>query len=242
MVVYMGGSYPDGALFRYDPVTNKIKDYGQLHEELGYVQSLALDEENNVTYVGIGGKEPKLMRVDLNTDEITEIKLPEKFKSASSVYDADLIDNKLFICIDTTQTILVYDLDTQEYINELKGTGSMGVSQPDNNEIVYTIIDETLSLYNLETGEVKKTSVESIELSRGLDWMELDDENFTGKTLVFITKDGVIHQYNPMAEHYKAIHPKFEGEPIIINSITEGPDNKIYVVGKVTGRLSSYYP
>src|SRR5699024_10576428 len=139
--------------------------------------------------------------------------------------------NKLFIRITPTNIVLKYDLKTMKVVDEIANVDSQEVSQLDNDNCVYMLIDGTLHAYNIQTKEITKTKVSNIELSRGFKWIELAGEKFPGQTLVFITKDSTIHKYNPQTKYYEKLQGYLTGEPIKINSLTEGPDGNIYAGG-----------
>ncbi|WP_054950758.1 ligand-binding sensor domain-containing protein [Numidum massiliense] len=233
-----GGTYPGGKVFQYDPKTDTFRDYGQMVEGQQYARSL--DVYKDKVYVGVGTKGPNLVELDIETGEKREIPLPEKYADSANVYGVNVAKDKLFAWVTGVNTVLVYDLETMDLVDEIEHVDGLDVSSAGPKNEVYMIINKELHAYHLKKKSLRATGFDNLMTARDFGWVKLKQKGFPGKTLVSITFDGSIRMYNPQSGKYQTIQGQVEGEPATIQSLAQGPDGNIYVGGYFSGGLSTY--
>ncbi|MET3697490.1 hypothetical protein SAMN05877753_10686 [Bacillus oleivorans] len=236
-----GGTFPSGKVFQYDPNTGEFRDYGQIAEGQQYARSIDIYKDK--AYVGLGTNGANLVELNLVTGERTEIELPEKYASATNVYDINIIRNKMFARVtggSSGNTILVYDLKTMEMIDEIAGANGLDVSYPGSGNLVYFIKNEELYSYDLNSLELTATGFNNLFSARGFGWIEMNSHDFPGKTLVSIAWDGKIRLYNPITTHHQILQGQVSGQPVAIQSLARGPNGNIFIGGYLSGGLAEY--
>ncbi|MBT2758034.1 WD40 repeat domain-containing protein [Mesobacillus foraminis] len=234
-----GGTYPNGKVFMYDPETDQFTDYGTMVEGEQYARSIAVNK--NKLYVGIG-THAHLIEFDLETLTKREIPLPEKFQDQKYIYDLDIVKHVLFARVTDTSTLLVYDLKTSKWVDEIPGVKGVKVSPSGPGNQVYFNKENELHSYDLKTGILKSTGFKDTWSNKGFGWVHLDEEGFYSPSLVSVLFNGKYWVYNPQSGKYKFIEAQMEGQPIGIQSIGLGPDGNIYTSGYLTGGFASYSP
>lgn len=233
-----GGTYPGGKVFQYNPHTDSFKDYGQIIKGQNYVRSIGIYHEK--VYVGIGTNGVHIIELDVETGNKKEITLPEKYRKQTNVYDINIIEDTLFARITGINTVLVYDLKEMKLIDEIHEADGLDISQPGPNKLVYLIINNHLHSYDLEKSELLATPFENYSSARNFAWVELNDDEFPGLTLISIASNGDIRHYNPTNGHSRTIKNKLPGQPVKIQSLTRGPNGNIFIGGYFSGGLSEY--
>ncbi|MFC4557988.1 WD40 repeat domain-containing protein [Virgibacillus kekensis] len=234
-----GGTYPSGKVFQYDPKTDEFRDYGQMVEGQQYARSIDIYKDK--AYVGVGTNGANLVELDINTGETKEIPLPDKYSEASNVYDINIVRNKMFARVTGgVSTILVYDLKTMEVIDEIEDANGIDVSSAGPKNLVYLIRNEELHSYNIKTLELKATGFDDLFSARGFGWINIGSKDFPGKTLASISWNGEIRKYNPVTGKTAITPGQINGEPVDIQSLTQGPNGNIFVGGYFSGGLAEY--
>lgn len=232
-----GGTFPNGKVFQYNPETNEYRDYGQGMEGQQYARSLDVSQDK--IYVGLGTQGANLVEFDIHTGEKVEIPLPEKFAKANNVYDIDVIRNKMFARVTGAgNTILVFDLKTMKVVDEIDGANGLDVSTPGPGNLVYFIKNEELYSYNLNSLELTPTGFNNLLSARDFGWVKFENSKYPGKTLVTIAWDGKIRHYNPITKNHQIIQGQLSGQPVGIQSLTQGPNGNIFVGGYLAGGLA----
>ncbi|WP_221566051.1 PQQ-like beta-propeller repeat protein [Alkalihalobacillus sp. TS-13] len=233
-----GGTYPGAKVFQYDPETGEFRDYGRMVEGQQYARSIDIYKDK--AYVGVGTNGPNLVELDVETGEKREIDLPEKFGDQTNVYDVDVVRDKLFARVTGVSTILVFDLKTMEIIDEIKNADGLDVSPVGPMNLAYLIIDGELHSYDLQSLELKPTGFDELFTARDFGWINLDNKDYPGKTLISLTWNGDIRYYNPITGNHKILPGQIEGQPVDIQSLTQGPNGNIFVGGYFAGGLAEY--
>ncbi|SDQ15395.1 hypothetical protein [Virgibacillus salinus] len=233
-----GGTYPSGKVFQYNPETDEFRDYGQMVEGQQYVRSIDIYKDK--AYAGVGTNGANLVELDTETGETKQIPLPDKFSGATNVYDINVVRNKLFARVTGASTILVYDLKTMEVIDEIEDANGIDVSQAGPKNNIYLIRNEQLYSYNLNTLELKATGFDDLFSARGFGWINLGTKEFPGKTLASISWNGEIRKYNPITGNTEITPGQIKGEPVDIQSLTQGPNGNIFVGGYFSGGLAEF--
>ncbi|MEH7253146.1 WD40 repeat domain-containing protein [Neobacillus niacini] len=234
-----GGTFPSGKVFQYDPETNEFRDYGQIMEGQQYARSLAVYKDK--LYVGLGTNGANLVEVDIHTGEKVEIPLPEKYAKGTNVYDIDVIRNKMFARVTgSSNTILVFDLKTKKIVDEIDGANGLDVSEPGPGNLVYFIKNEELYSYDLNSLKLTPTGFNNLFSARDFGWTKFENSQYPGKTLVSIAWDGKIRHYNPITGNQQIVQGQLSGQPVSIQSLTQGPNGNIFVGGYLSGGLAEF--
>jgi len=98
-------------LARYDGVTGEVKVFDL--EPGAYPRRLDYDNKGDV-YVGLWGTS-KILKIDVQTDEMSEILPPLKYNGAYSI-DIDKSTNLLWVTLQTADYIARYNTDTAEWL------------------------------------------------------------------------------------------------------------------------------
>ncbi|MEH7276527.1 WD40 repeat domain-containing protein [Neobacillus vireti] len=234
-----GGTFPNGKVFQYDPETNEFRDYGQIMEGQQYSRSLAVHKDK--LYVGIGTNGANLFEVDIQSGKKVEIPLPEKYAKGTNVYDIDVVHNKMFARVTgSSNTILVFDLKTMKIVDEIDGANGLDVSEPGPGNLVYFIKNEELYSYDLNSLKLTPTGFNNLFSARDFGWAKFKNNQYPGKTLVSIAWDGKIRHYNPITGNHQILQGQLSGQPVGIQSLTQGPNGNIFVGGYLSGGLAEF--
>lgn len=233
-----GGTYPGGKVFQYNLKTKTFRDYGNLSFEEQYVR--CLDVAGNRLFAGTGATKPQLFEIDTISGFKKVIELPTQHQINKFIYDLDVIDTRLFIRLSPSNLLLVYDLLTENWIDQVENVMGFDVSPPSKNNKVYFTKDNYLHEYDLNTQELLKKNVSLFEPAKDYGWLELNEDNFPGESLISIKKSGHLWIYNPETNSYIEIDLCLEGAPVQIQSLIEGPKNELYIGGYLAGGLAKY--
>ncbi|GIP35219.1 WD40 repeat domain-containing protein [Paenibacillus sp. J2TS4] len=235
-----GGCYPGGKVYQYNPSSGTFRDYGQIVEGEQYTRCMkALGDK---LYIGVGTKKPHLMELHTETGEAREIPLPAEWQNEQLVYDLDIAYPHLFVRITPSNVLLVYDMQSGEWTDSIKGVAGLSVSTAGEDGRVYFVKDGQLHAYDPLALELTVTSLSLSEPASDFGWLEWKDAEFPGLSLVSVKRDGSYWIYHPPTDRYLTKHPKLLGRPITIQSIAQGPDGRINVGGYFAGGFASYDP
>ncbi len=239
-----GGSEGNG--FRYDPQTGKFRDYGQITSGENYVRNVAYARDT--VYWGIGDN-PHLVAMNPESGEKREIALPDDLYGPpnSFVYDLDYEGGRLFVRVESSRTLLVYDPASGELLDRIDNTYGLSVSPRGPKDSVYFIKDGVLTAYDVLTEKLTSTGFrptpkEGQSHARGYGWAHFDTEEWPGPTLVSMTVAGDIWWYNPQTKRSKKLQADIVAEPVVVRSMGLGPDDKLYMGGYFSGGLGIYDP
>lgn len=233
-----GGTFPGGKVFRYDPHTESFKDYGQMIEGQKYVRSI--DVYHGKVYAGVGTNGVQIIELDIETGTKRKLPLPQKYNDQTNVYDIDVIEETLFARITGINTILVYDLKEMKIVDDIHEADGLDISPLGPNKLVYLIIKNQLHSYDLNKLKLRETPFKKYSAARGFAWLNLDDNRFPGLTLTSIASNGDIRHYNPDNGYFRTIRNQLPGQPVKIQSLTQGPNGNVFIGGYFSGGLSEY--
>lgn len=234
-----GGSYPGGAVFSYDPATGTTHNFGQVLAGSQYVRDVAAGD--GVVYAGLGSVRARVVEIDTESGARREIPLPAPYDSEGTVYDVDLVGDLLFVRVEQTSTLLVHDLGTGEWVADLGKVKGLQVSGPDRaGRVYFAAASNKLMSYNVESGKVADTGASVPGSTRGFGWATLGTQKFPDRTLVMSTYAGGVWAFNPWTGATTTIKPQFDGLPVPLRSLAEGPDGRIYTSGYQSGGLAAY--
>lgn len=233
-----GGTYPNGKVFMYSPDSHSFKDFGQMAKDQGYTRSIAVAGRH--VYAGTGVKAAQLVKLFPETGKKESIVLPEKFQSQQDVYDLDAYRGLLFVRMTPSNTMLVYDLKKNKWVDEIENVKGSRVSPPDAHGVVYFNIGDELYSYRLKDKRLTPTGYKESWSNKGFGWMKLNEPGFKGKSLVSMRYNGSYWAFNPSSGKSKSVEAEIDGQPIDIQSIGRGPDGNIYTSGYLSGGFSKY--
>lgn len=237
--VYGGvsGSRPnDGRAFRYDTKAKTFIDYGVACIGNGTVRSVAYHD--GYLYAGTGPSECRLAKINVKTGEKREIPLPEPHRKRQYIYDAQVLDEMLLIRTEPAKTLLVYDLNKDRWVDEQKNVTGFDFAPSDGTD-TWLIKNDLLQRYSLKTFKLTPTGF-SVRDVRGLDWIEVDNSSYPGKSLVSLTPTGDAWIYNPQTNAVRHFTPEIDPQPVTLRSLGRGPDGHIYASSYLSGGLSKY--
>ncbi|PSL00401.1 hypothetical protein CLV30_11661 [Haloactinopolyspora alba] len=227
-----GGTYPGGHVFSVDPETGDVRDFGQVAPSETYVQSLV--EVDGVVYAGSqpGGR---LFRIDPDAGSVDEIALPAGYEDEKAVYRLFAAGGKLFAFLQSTHVLLVYDLATGEWVDEVTEFQGQAVSpiDPATGEHVYfRLKNGEMARYHLGTGEHEEIGWRPRVIPGRFAWVDLDHPDFPGPTLA-VTYQGSsrMEVFDVTSGETRRVYADLEGAPPPIHSLGTGPDGKIYIGG-----------
>jgi len=235
-----GGCYPGGKAFQYSPETGEIRDYGVIVEDEQYVRCMKAWEGK--LYIGIGTRKPYLIEMDIASGEKKQIPLPPAAEKEQLVYDLDIVYPKLVIRFTPSNTLHVYDMAQQAWVDQIEDSPGLAVSQPDEAGRIYLVRGGYLHTYHLASQELTCTNIPQTEPVADYGWIERRDSTQSGQCLLWMNRDGTYSFYHPGTGQLTTIDPEPSGQPVTIQSLTQGPDGNIYVGGYFAGGLAVYHP
>lgn len=236
-----GGTYPGGKVFQYDPSSDTFRDYGTMEDEQWYARSLDVGPNGKV-YVGLGSLEAAIVELDTATGSRRKLAIPDGYAEPNKfVYDLDVAGNKLFARFSDTKHLLVYDLEKEQWVDRIENATGLDVSPASDEGLVYFVKDQALHAYDLNTLELRRTTMPLKTGTRDFGWLELEDPDFPGKSLVS-AHNGGYWAYNPATERHKFVRVELRGQPVAVQSLAFGDDGILYIGGYFSGGFASYNP
>lgn len=237
-----GGTYPDGKLLQYDPDGDEWIDHGQLVPGAQYVRSLTTD--GTVLYAGTGTV-PRIVRFDPGSGESSEIELPEDMQDEAFVYDLDLAGDLLFVRMTDSNTRLVHDLVSHEWVDRIpdgvgmhaSGENVLVTDQGRRRVAYHSVKGKPVMAYDLDTHEQYETTLD-LGGAGNRDWStyRLRLAGFPQESLLTGLSDGRVMAFNPITHQTREITTEAEGSPYVIRSLATGPSGEIFVGGYLTPR------
>ncbi|TDE11461.1 PQQ-binding-like beta-propeller repeat protein [Jiangella asiatica] len=227
-----GGTYPGGHVFAVDPGSGEVRDFGQVAPGETYVQSLV--EVDGIVYAGSqpGGR---LFRVDPDAGTIDEIPLPPGHEEEKAVYRLFEAAGKLFVFLQSEGVLLVHDLATGTWVDEVADFQGQAVSplDPVTGEHVYFRLKNGEAVrYHVDSGDRELIGWRPGVVAGSFAWIDLDDPAFPGPTLA-VTYQGSARMevFDLTSGASRRIDAELVGAPPPVQSLGTGPDGKIYIGG-----------
>lgn len=240
-IIY-GGTYPRGKLFELDLETGTFTDYGTPVAGESYLRQLVYDAERDLIIAGTGTNN-RLAEIDLSAGTVSDNLLPDEWFSEEYPNSIDLIGDKLFIQLNKSGKMIVMDKWTKQIESELSGVSAHVISSPDGDKAYYfSPGDAYLHAYDLESGET--TAV--YRVGRYNSWKSPvifnvgTEEEPDYQLSAYMGYDRVM-TYNFAASSIQSAPVDAPGQPILLRSLTKGPDGKIYAAGS-QGGMAIYDP
>ena len=243
-MVYGGTGQFGGHVFSYDPATGNYRDYGPFGTAEQPILNRALAAGKGKVWVG-AGPVPKLTEIDVASGERTDIPLPD-LKGLSYIYDLDLRGNYLFLRASTSgapSDLHVYDLTTRQWVQSIDQTHGLRMSETSaDGRYTYFVRARELHRFDLQNGTWEPMGFTGMGDFRAFGWLDLNDPNWPGSTLVGTNYQGKTWRWNTTTGTGDTIESDVPGAAANLRSGTEGPDGKIYFGSYLAGGLASYDP
>ncbi|WP_262679698.1 hypothetical protein [Paenibacillus sp. J5C2022] len=242
------GTYPSGKLYKFDPVSDSILEIGQFDPTQRYVRSLAYDATRGVLYVGLSGTKARVFKYLEQDGSFTELlasRIPGGGDQYTFTYGLDFANDRLFVKFSNGDLLVMRaEDDTVEYYDP----SGMDI----HSEKVSPIPGEPGKALFTYSGDyyVYDSATQSSSLLKGVQdgmnfysgaFVSLNDPAWPGHTFVAVGRYGHILYYNPALDRAEVLPSLYSGAPILIQSIHQGPDGKIYAAGYMSG-FTSYDP
>ncbi|MEV6968663.1 PQQ-binding-like beta-propeller repeat protein [Hamadaea sp. NPDC051192] len=236
-----GGTYPGAHVFSYSP-SEGFRDYGAMFPGEQYAVDVAVDPVRNVLWAAIGSH-GHLVRLDLTTGEKRDI-LPAALRGdASYPYDINLAGGRLFVKRSKLEA-LVLDPDTGVVVADGFVISSRGTSPlaPDGRSVYFTSTSNQLWRYDVQTdasGPVTGANGSPVAAGgAGIGFGFLGDRLYA----TIGNYAGQAFSYDPATKSSEQYRLPFPPQALDINSISAGPDGRIYTNLYINGNLSVLDP
>ncbi len=233
-----GCCYPESTVFEYDIATGAMRDMGPAKKGEDYARSIAWDPTRRRLYVGVGSH-ADLVEIDPTTNNRRSI-LPDEFKSSTFVYSVGAANGQVIGRVDPGGQALIVDAETGDMITTMPIFHSSKISPPAPDGSVYFTGGGKLWRYNPATRQGEDTGYEIKGEARGYAWTTAADG--VTSELLMATSGRNIQRYNPANKSGQRAYVELPEQPLHIQNIIAGPDDKIYSSGYVSGQLGILDP
>ena len=232
-----GGTYPGGAVFRYDPATGDVRDYGRMLPGENYVRSVT--SGNGVVYAGTYNCH--IFAIDPATGATHE--LPQPAPDCGNIDDMNLIGGRLFARAGSiiNGEEYAYDISSGAWVGSLPHVAGLDLSDVGPDGKVYFMQTDgttgTLARFDPETLAVEITDAQvlgRVVNNRGEGWVDLHDPAWPGLTYAQVLWRGQVLLYNPQTGRSTQVDANLNGEPITINALA-ADSRDVYVGGYLSG-------
>lgn len=240
--VYIG-TYDHGKLFRYNPKTKELKDYGSLLANHNYIRSMAYVDG----YIYAGMALPfEVVKVNVETgasevisDEVPSI-LGVEHEKLEFAYDMAVVDKYLFIKASGESGLMMvyYNLQEQKWedkyigVDPVSGKGVMSYNQiPVMNGKAYVPAHGGILEVDLATLATRNTGISFATSLRGAAWIDMGDPELTpDRTIVTIQGNGKLSALDVKKGLRKDLPGvAAKGGPIPIHNMERGTDGRLYM-------------
>ncbi|MBC6491392.1 hypothetical protein BC349_10135 [Flavihumibacter stibioxidans] len=235
-----GATYPGCRVFRYHP-KDGFSDAGRgpLVAGENYVRSLAFHEKSGKLYAGVGSH-AHLVELDPVTGQKKEI-LPAKYKNREFVYGLELVTgikggDRLMALLNSGQTTIIYNLRTHKVEAELDSIDMKTVLQQPGTPWVYVTSGGKLCRLDISRPTAPLQVIG--ETGASANALALSGD----KQVQVLTYKGVVHRFHPATRVSSQQQLEIPGQPIPIQSIIYGPDDRIWMGGYLAGGHATYDP
>ncbi|CAM3608268.1 cohesin domain-containing protein [Marinicrinis lubricantis] len=233
------GTGPGGKVVKFDPVTKESRDYGTMVDGAGQQYVRAIDYSNGYVYAATS--HAKVYKVNVETGEKTEIAGP--LNESGYVYDLNIVDDRyVIIRMEISQKRYFYDIEKGEWLDVVVENSSSGLQIPKESldGKIYFPADKKIKMFDVETHVVEDSGMEYETAFRGANWVEVDDPDLPGKSIVTMNFAGIIVFFNPETQTVKRYENILPPNASITHRFASGPDGKIYVTGMQASKAAAY--
>lgn len=232
-----GATYPGCRVFRYHP-REGFSDVGNgpIVASENYVRSLAYHKNTDKLYVGVGSH-AHLLQLNPRTAEKKEL-LPAEYGTKEFVYGLEIVPaadgaDRLFALLTSGRETLVYNLKTEIFEQEIDSMDMKALASNANN--VYYTSGGNLKMFDpsksIRTSKILRKEVGSANALSC--WKD---------SLYVLNTHGELFAYNFNTQNAIVTALEIPGQPIPINALLFGPDNKIWMGGYLAGGHATYDP
>jgi len=227
-------TYPGCRIVRYHP-RDGFKDLsrGPLVEKENYARAVAYDPKRNKIFAGVGSH-AHLIEFDPATGAKTEF-LPKQYADQEFVYGVRVANDHLYANVTNANKCLVYNLVTRKFEDTLDGPGGQLVltQSPTDNRVFYSN-GNNIFAYD----PTKKDAPEKLFTCPSARAITFLDDN----TLAAFTYRAQLVRCNTATRDHTSTTLNAPSEPVPIQSICLGPDNRIWTGGYLSGGNAAYDP
>ncbi len=235
-----GATYPGCRVFRYHPKQG-FSDVGKgpLVEGENYVRSLAYHAKTGLLYAGVGSH-AHLIEMNPATGTKKEL-LPHKYSEQEFVYGLELVpgkngEDRLLALITASNVTLVYNLKTKKFEQEITGMDMKAVVTDANTQTVYYTASKKLMKFDASK-PVSAAKELAADIGTGNAFA------FGGKKKLYVLTSGAnLVKYDLATGKTEKIKLQIPPQPIPINALLYGPDEKIWMGGYLAGGHATYDP
>ncbi|MCK6259099.1 PQQ-like beta-propeller repeat protein [Fictibacillus sp. KIGAM418] len=235
------GTYPGGKVFKYDPLTSKVTDYGRMIGAVSqeYIRSLAVIGDNIYSGTGHG----QIVRYNMKTGEKEDI--AKSINEPGHIYDLEKVDDRyLFARFELSSNGYIYDTQEKKWLDvTVPNVRGLHVEEQSlNNKIYFMSTDNKLRTVDLSTLKIEDTGIEYESGFRGVDWVEFNTPELPGKSLVTINFSGYVTIINLETKKVTRLPSLVQSTPTVMQAIEKGPDGNFYISGMQTAKGAQYNP
>ena len=249
----LGGTYPSGVLFRYQPGTGftKLGDT-PVSPGIQYVRSVAYDSSTGLVFAGTATTSHIVACPVDGSGSCAEV-LPSSYARLPWVYDLSAGDGHAFARVtdDHGEDHLVVIKASRAADGSIQSSvvnDRPGIAYPGTSNVIAgsTYYAKAGELYRYDTSTESETDlgVNTGIYARTWSLVQLADQaTYPGYTLVGINAGGIVARYNLQTGHLgENTVPQLPKAVVDIESIQGGPDSKVYSAGYLVGGLGVYAP
>lgn len=235
------GTYPSGKVFKYDPETAKVTDYGRMIGAVSqeYIRSLAVIGDN--IYSGTGHSQ--IVRYNMKTGEKEDI--AKSLGEPGHIYDLEKVDDRyLFARFELSSNGYIYDTQEKRWLDvTVPNVRGLHVEEESlNNKIYFMNTNNKLQTVDLTSLKIEDTGIEYESGFRGVDWVEFNTPELPGKSLVTINFSGYVTVINLETKKVTRLPSLVQSTPTVMQAIEKGPDGNFYISGMQTSKGAQYNP
>lgn len=233
-----GATYPGCRVFRYHPKDGFTDVVGApLVVGENYVRSLAFDAKRNLLYAGVGSH-AHLIEINLSNKKTREL-LPAKYQDKEFVYSLEIVKGKdgadrLLALLTAGQTTLVYNIEKQRVEQEITAMDMKAVGTDAQFNTYYTAKN---TLMKFDAG---KSAASAVQLATQVGSANAFYKQ-PGGLLLFNAKANLV-SFNEQTGKTTTTALKIPAQPIPINAIMYGPDQKVWTGGYLAGGHATFDP
>ncbi|RJE86721.1 hypothetical protein D3P07_16150 [Paenibacillus sp. 1011MAR3C5] len=239
-----GGTFDQGKVFQYNPVTGQFRDYGVMVEGRDYVRSIAY--QDGFIYAGIGSI-GDIVKLNVETGEKTLIPLKpiDGVQQYPFVYGLDVRGDYLFAFLsgDGKAIYIIYNLKSGAWLEE-EYWGAAGLkASPAYNGKVYFLQNKELMAWDMATHEAVSTGIAYGSSLRNSGWVELEgDTDFKNPVLATVHYGGSVALFDVDAGKVTTRLPGIQGSALSIHALEKGPGGKLFMSGYTAATAAVYDP
>lgn len=199
-----------------------------------YARAIAYDNGTGKIYVGVGSH-AHLVEIDPATSIKREM-LPPEYADQEFVYGVNVFGNHLFALVTNLDKSVVINLKTRKVETVLPHmSGQQVMTKSPVNDKVYYVVAGHLQMFDMSKPADGPTELISCPDPLAMTWQD-------NTTLVLFTKHAGVVLYDVTTGKSTARDFEKPSEPVVIQSMTLGPDGRIWMGGYLSGGNAAYDP